>query len=89
MPAAQVVAIQASRAQKPLYHDVFKWTSLPYSQQGSHAEESTKKLIADMGGPGQITAADPLFLGRLLLPAVQHAMSGSSPAIEVRRDSND
>jgi len=75
MPVAQVVAIQASRAQKRLYHNVFKWTSLPYSQQVSHAEEATKKLIADMGGPGQITAADPLFLGRLLLPAVQHAMS--------------
>jgi hypothetical protein len=28
-----------------------------------------------MGGPGQITAADPLFLGRLLLPAVHSAMA--------------
>ena len=82
MPVAQVVAIQASRAQKRVYHRVFKWASLPYSQQGTHAEESTKKLVADMGGQGQITAADPLFLARLLIPAVQNAM-----AAEVRLQS--
>lgn len=75
MPVAQVVAIQASRAQKRLYHEVFKWSTLPYSQQGTKAEETTKKLVAQMGGPGQITAADPLFLGRMLLPAVHSAMA--------------
>jgi hypothetical protein len=75
MPVAQVVAIQASRAQKRIYHEVFKWSALPYSQQGTKAEETTKRLVAEMGGPGQITAADPLFLGRLLLPAVHSAMA--------------
>jgi hypothetical protein len=82
MPVAQVVAIQAARAQKRIYHEVFKWSALPYSQQGTRAEDSTKKLVAEMGGPGQITAADPLFLGRLLLPAVHSAM-----AAEVRLQS--
>jgi hypothetical protein len=74
MPVAQVVAIQASRAQKRVYHEVFKWTSLPYSQQESRSDESLKVMIAKMGGPGQISAADPLLLSRLLLPAVNSAM---------------
>lgn len=74
MPVAQVVAIQASRSQKRVYHEVFKWTSLPYSQQGSRSDESLKVMIAKMGGPGQISAADPLLLSRLLLPAVNNAM---------------
>jgi hypothetical protein len=83
MPAAQVVAIQASRAQKRVYHNAFKWSSLPYSQQGTRADETLKGMIAEMGGPGQITAADPLFMARLLLPAVQQAM-----AAEVRMQSS-
>lgn len=74
MPVAQVVAIQASRAQKRVYHNVFKWTSLPYSQQGTRAEDSLKAMTAEWGGPGQMTAADPLLLARLLLPGVQQAM---------------
>ncbi len=74
MPVAQVVAIQASRAQKRVYHNVFKWTSLPYSQQGTRAEDSFKAMTAEWGGPGQMTAADPLLLARLLLPGVQQAM---------------
>jgi hypothetical protein len=83
MPVAQVVAIQTSRAQKRVYHNVFKWASLPYSQQGTRADESMKKMIAEMGGPGQVTAADPLFLARLLLPAVNSAMYA-----EIRLHSN-
>ncbi|MBC7852533.1 MAG: hypothetical protein IAF94_03770 [Pirellulaceae bacterium] len=83
MPAAQVVAIQASRAQKRVYHNVFKWSSLPYSQQGSRADQSMKTMIAEMGGIGQVTAADPLFLARLLLPAVTAAMNA-----EIRLHSN-
>ncbi|MGI8982370.1 MAG: hypothetical protein ACR2FY_24325 [Pirellulaceae bacterium] len=74
MPVAQVVAIQASRAQKRAYHQVFKWASLPYSQQGTRSEESMKELVAEKGGPGQITLADPLTLVQLLLPGVQSAM---------------
>ncbi len=83
MPVARVVAIQASRAQKRVYHNVFKWTSLPYSQQGTRADESMKTMIAEMGGSLQITAADPLFLSRLLLPAVSNAMHA-----EIRLQSN-
>jgi hypothetical protein len=74
MPVAQVVAIQASRAQKKAYHSVFKWTSLPYSLQGTHADDAQKEMVATMGGPGQITAADPLFLARIVIPAAYHAM---------------
>lgn len=83
MPVAQVVAIQASRAQKRVYHNVFKWSSLPYSQQGNRAEESLKSMMAEWGGPGQMTAADPLLLARLLLPGVQQAM-----AAEIRTQMN-
>ena len=75
LPVAQVVAIQASRAQKRVYQNVFKWSSLPYFQQGTHAEDSFKSMMAEWGGPGQMTAADPLLLARLLLPGVQQAMS--------------
>jgi len=78
MPVAQVVAIQASRAQKRVYHNVFKWTTLPYSQQGTRADVSMKGMIAEMGGVGQITAADPLFLARLLLPAVTSAVNAET-----------
>jgi hypothetical protein len=74
MPAAQVVAIQASRAQKRYYHNAFKWTSLPYSQQGRQAEEAMQAMMTEIGGAGQFTAADPLYLARQLLPAVQQAM---------------
>jgi hypothetical protein len=74
MPVAQVVAIQALRAQKQVYHNVFKWTSLPYSQQGTRAGDSFMRMLAEMGGPDQSSVADPLMLARLLLPGVQGAM---------------
>lgn len=74
MPTAQVVAIQASRAQKRVYHDVFKWSALPYSQQRRRVDETMQQLLNELGRPGKITAEDPLFLARLLLPGVQQAM---------------
>ncbi len=83
MPVAQVVAVQTSRAQKRVYHQVFKWTSLPYSQQGTRADDSFRRMLADMGGPEQSSVADPLFLARLLLPGVQQAMNA-----EIRLQAN-
>ena len=56
--------------------------SLPCAATRSQAGYSRTRMTAEMGGPGQSTGAAPLFLSRLLIPAVRHAL-----AAEVRLQS--
>jgi hypothetical protein len=64
MPVGQVVAIQAARSSRQSYHDLFKWSLLPYAVAkpfAARAEEHLKDLsLTDAGIP----------LARMLLPAI-------------------
>lgn len=79
MPVGQAVAIQASRAYFYAYHEMFKWTLLPYDQAWQRIAETEQRLIAEghMGPPG--AASLPVLpIANLLLPATKSVIGATA-----------
>ena len=73
MPVGKVVAIQASRAYRQTYHEMFKWALLPYSDLPREEPDPLESLRKKGQGLGALSAADPLMIASLLLPAIKQA----------------
>jgi hypothetical protein len=74
MPVGQVVALQQSRAQRYIFHEMYKWSLLPYAKGTSGFHEAEKKLddeVAFSLQPGPWREVFPIVA--LLLPAVSRA----------------
>lgn len=78
MPVAQVVAIQASRANRHAYHEMFKWSLLPYPESNNRMEEAVQKLQREGYLGGRFAVNDPLMISSLLLPAVSNTTHASA-----------
>jgi hypothetical protein len=75
MPVGQVVAIQTARATESAYHDIFKFTLLPYEQAMQRLPEVMKLLEKDVIRPdAALSGKVGLPIANLFLPAVQSVL---------------
>lgn len=82
MSVAQVVAIQSSRNYFYAYHEMFKWSLLPYHQAWQKIAESEQKLIAEGHlGPASGSSLPVLPIANMLLPATK-AVFGATARLE-------
>jgi hypothetical protein len=80
MPVAQVVAIQAARAYRYTYEEVFKWSLVPFPEGYPRARASLDRLREEgyMGQP--FSNKEVLPIASLLLPAIDSVMIASARA---------
>lgn len=80
MPVAQVVAIQAARAYRYTYEEVFKWSHLPFPEGYPRVRASLERLREEgyMGQP--FSSKEVLPIASLLLPAIDSVMIASARA---------
>jgi hypothetical protein len=84
MPVGQVVAIQASRAYFYAYHEMFKWSLIPYPEAWRRVEDAEQRLIREgYLGPLSVSAAQVLPIASLLLPAIK-AVFGATARLEAQ-----
>ena len=75
MPIGQVVAIQASRAYRHIYHENMKWFYVPFWQARQESQATLKRLEAE-GYLGQrFPSREIIPIASLMMPAGQAAMS--------------
>lgn len=79
MAVGQVVAIETSRNYFHAYHEMFKWTSLPYDQAWQKMADAEQRLI-DEGqlGPAGNSALRVLPIASLLLPASKQVVGATA-----------
>lgn len=75
MPVGQVVAIQQSRVFQIAYHEMFKWSLLPYSESREYLPKVDEKLRREgyLGG-GFGSGKEMIPMVGLLLPAISAAV---------------
>jgi hypothetical protein len=84
MPVGQVVAIQASRAYFYTYHEMFKWSLVPYPDAWQRLADVEQRLIAEgYLGPLSVSTAQVLPIASLLLPAIK-AVFGATVRLETQ-----
>ena len=78
MPVGQVVAIQSARSYRYSYHELFKWSFLPYAEAKPFMMKMEEKLKADgyLGVP--FSGREGIPLARLLLPAISAVQSAGA-----------
>src|SRR6185369_12383043 len=78
MPVGQVVAIQAARAYHYTYHEMFKWSLLPYPQAWQKMAQVQDRLRDEgyLGKPG--SSLEVLPIASLLLPATNGVMGATA-----------
>ena len=75
MPTGQVVAIQASRAYRHIYHENMKWFYVPFWQAREESQATLRRLEAE-GYLGQrFPSREIIPIASLMMPAGQAAMS--------------
>ena len=76
MPAAQVVAIQQARTYQDIYHEMFKWTFLPYAAAREGLDTAAEKLAEIRSGTG--AAAQAVAFVQTLMPAARQALAAEA-----------
>ncbi len=70
MPVAQVLAIQTARRYRYTYHEMFKWSLLPYPEARTRMMETQERLRREGYLSRPLAGQDVVPIASLLLPAL-------------------
>lgn len=71
MPVGQVIAIQTARTYRHTYHEVFKWTLLPYEESHLHMQQALERLKQEGYLGSGLRGKEVLPIASLLMPSIE------------------